>query len=76
MTMSQGCAGFFTDEALDAAGQGIVKTALDLSEIAGIRPEDWSTFVPMADRVAGRFAGGGPPPGVTSSRRSAGPSRA
>ena len=47
MTMSQGCAGFFTSEAL-AAGQGIVKTALDLRPIPGVRPDDWSPPVPMA----------------------------
>jgi PfaB family protein len=47
MTMSQGCAGFFTSEAL-AAGQGIVKTALDLRAIPGIRPDNWSPLVPMA----------------------------
>ena len=46
MTMSQGCAGFFTSEAL-AAGQGIVKTALDLRPIPGIKPDDWSPLVPM-----------------------------
>jgi hypothetical protein len=47
MSMSQGCAGFFTKEALDA-GQGVVKTALDLRPIPGIKPEDWSPLVPMA----------------------------
>jgi acyl transferase domain-containing protein/3-hydroxymyristoyl/3-hydroxydecanoyl-(acyl carrier protein) dehydratase len=46
MTMSQGCAGFFTNEALDA-GQGVVKTALDLRSIPGIRPDDWSPLVPI-----------------------------
>ena len=46
MTMSQGCAGFFTSEAL-AAGQGIVKTALDLRPIPGVLPDDWSPLVPM-----------------------------
>ncbi len=47
MTMSQGCAGFFTAEAL-ASGQGVVKTALDLREVPGVRPDDWSPLVPMA----------------------------
>ena len=46
MTMSQGIAGFFTDEAL-AAGQGVVKTALDLMPRPGVRPDDWSTPLPM-----------------------------
>jgi acyl transferase domain-containing protein/3-hydroxymyristoyl/3-hydroxydecanoyl-(acyl carrier protein) dehydratase len=47
MTMSQGCAGFFTAEAL-ASGQGVVKTALDLREVPGVRPDDWNALVPMA----------------------------
>ena len=47
MTMSQGCAGFFTGEAL-AAGQGIVKTALDSRPIPGVKPDDWTPLVPMA----------------------------
>jgi PfaB family protein len=46
MTMSQGCAGFFTAEAL-ASGQGVVKTALDLREIPGVQPDDWTPLVPM-----------------------------
>ena len=52
MTMSQGCAGFFTSEAL-ASGQGVVKTALDLREIPGIRPDDWTPPVPMAVEALG-----------------------
>ena len=44
--MSQGCAGFFTAEAL-ASGQGVVKTALDLREVPGVRPDDWTPLVPM-----------------------------
>ncbi len=47
MSMRDGCAGFFTAEAL-AAGQGIVKTALDLRPMPGIRPDDWEPPVPMA----------------------------
>ena len=47
MTMSQGCAGFFTAEALES-GKGVVKTALDLREIPGVRPADWAPLVPMA----------------------------
>ena len=46
MTMSAGIAGFFTEEAL-AAGQGVIKTALDLRPIAGIRPDDWRPLVEM-----------------------------
>ena len=46
MTMSDGIAGFFTAEAL-GAGQGVVKTALDLRPMAGIRPDDWRPLVAM-----------------------------
>ena len=46
MSMRDGCAGFFTAEAL-AAGQGIVKTALDLRPMPGIKPDDWAPPVPM-----------------------------
>ena len=63
MTMSDGCAGFFTAEAL-AAGQGIVQTALDRRAIPGKRPDDWSPLVPMnAVEGDGRRPGRGPPPG-------------
>ncbi len=47
MSMRDGCAGFFTAEAL-AAGQGIVKTSLDLRPMPGISPADWRPLVPMA----------------------------
>ncbi len=47
MSMRDGCAGFFTAEAL-AAGQGVVKTALDVRAVPGKRPEDWEPLVPMA----------------------------
>ncbi len=47
MTMLDGIAGFFTAEAL-AAGQGVIKTALDLRPVAGIRPDNWRPLVPMA----------------------------
>ena len=61
MSMSQGCAGFFTSEAL-AAGQGVVKTALDLREIPGVRPDDWSPLVPMAvESLDDDFSGRGAP---------------
>ena len=46
MTMSDGIAGFFTEAAL-AAGQGVIKTALDLRPIPGVRPDDWQPLVPM-----------------------------
>jgi len=47
LSMKDGCAGFFTPEELDA-GQGIVRTELDLRPMTGIRPEDWEAFVPMS----------------------------
>jgi acyl transferase domain-containing protein/3-hydroxymyristoyl/3-hydroxydecanoyl-(acyl carrier protein) dehydratase len=40
LTMTDGCAGFFSNEAL-AAGKGIVRTALDLKPMPGKRPADW-----------------------------------
>ncbi|MBW2143303.1 MAG: type I polyketide synthase, partial [Deltaproteobacteria bacterium] len=46
LTMTDGCAGFFTLEEL-VAGQGIVHTELDLRPLPGIRPDDWQDFVPM-----------------------------
>ena len=62
MTMSQGCAGFFTAEAL-AAGRGVVKTALDLRDMP--RPPARRLVAPGADgrRIARRRPGRGPPPG-------------
>jgi acyl transferase domain-containing protein/3-hydroxymyristoyl/3-hydroxydecanoyl-(acyl carrier protein) dehydratase len=47
LTMRNGCAGFFTREELDA-GAGVVKTALDLRPMPGVRPKDWRELVPMA----------------------------
>ncbi len=47
LTMTKGCAGFFTTHELDA-GKGIVQTALDRQPVAGQRPDDWETFVPLA----------------------------
>jgi acyl transferase domain-containing protein/3-hydroxymyristoyl/3-hydroxydecanoyl-(acyl carrier protein) dehydratase len=47
MTMRDGCAGFFTAEAL-AAGRGIVQTGLDRRPRPGARPDDWDEFVPVA----------------------------
>ncbi len=43
LTMTDGCAGFFSNEAL-AAGKGIVRTALDLKPMPGKRPADWQDF--------------------------------
>lgn len=43
LTMTDGCAGFFSNEAL-AAGKGIVRTALDLKPMPGKRPADWEDF--------------------------------
>jgi len=47
MTMLDGIAGFFTAEALEA-GQGVIKTALDLRPVSGVRPDNWRPLVPMA----------------------------
>ncbi len=46
MSMRDGCAGFFTADAL-AAGRGVVRTALDLRPMAGKRPDDWAPLVAM-----------------------------
>jgi acyl transferase domain-containing protein/3-hydroxymyristoyl/3-hydroxydecanoyl-(acyl carrier protein) dehydratase len=47
LTMTNGCAGFFTAAEL-AAGKGIVHTPLSLRPRPGIRPDDWEELVPMA----------------------------
>jgi acyl transferase domain-containing protein/3-hydroxymyristoyl/3-hydroxydecanoyl-(acyl carrier protein) dehydratase len=47
LTMTEGCAGFFSNEAL-AAGKGIVRTALDSKPAPGKRPADWEEFTPGA----------------------------
>ncbi len=47
LSMKDGCAGFFTKQALDA-GKGIIHTELDLRPIPGIRPDDWEDFIPMS----------------------------
>jgi 3-hydroxymyristoyl/3-hydroxydecanoyl-(acyl carrier protein) dehydratase len=44
LTMSHGCAGFFTPEEL-SRGKGIVRSALELKAVAGKRAEDWEDFV-------------------------------
>ena len=46
LTMTEGCAGFFTQEELDA-GKGIVLTKLETRSLTGIRPDDWQDPVPM-----------------------------
>ena len=43
LTMTDGCAGFFSNDAL-AAGKGIVRTALDLKPKPGKRAADWEHF--------------------------------
>jgi 3-hydroxymyristoyl/3-hydroxydecanoyl-(acyl carrier protein) dehydratase len=47
MSMRDGIAGFFTEEAL-AAGQGVVQTRLDKQPMPGKRPADWRELVPVA----------------------------
>jgi PfaB family protein len=47
LSMRDGCAGFFTPDEL-AAGQGIVQTAIDRRQAAGIRPADWRELAPLA----------------------------
>jgi 3-hydroxymyristoyl/3-hydroxydecanoyl-(acyl carrier protein) dehydratase len=47
LTMTDGCAGFFSNEAL-AAGKGVVRTALDLRPVPGKRPADWEDFTRSA----------------------------
>jgi acyl transferase domain-containing protein/3-hydroxymyristoyl/3-hydroxydecanoyl-(acyl carrier protein) dehydratase len=47
LSMRDGCAGFFTAEAL-AAGQGIVQRPLDLRPARGVTPEGWTPPVAMA----------------------------
>ncbi len=47
LTMTEGCAGFFTQAELDA-GKGIVQTALEKRPMAGQRDSDWRDLVPMS----------------------------
>lgn len=47
LSMRDGCAGFFSQEELDA-GKGIVRPAVDLRPTVGVRPADWQELVPMA----------------------------
>jgi 3-hydroxymyristoyl/3-hydroxydecanoyl-(acyl carrier protein) dehydratase len=46
LTMSEGCAGFFSQQDL-AAGKGVIRTSLQLKPQPGKRPADWEDFVPM-----------------------------
>ncbi len=46
LSMRNGCAGFFTQQELDA-GQGIVQTRLDLTPRPGIRCADWRELAPF-----------------------------
>jgi PfaB family protein len=46
LSMSDGCAGFFSQQELDA-GKGIVRPAVDLRPTTGIRPVDWRELLPM-----------------------------
>ncbi len=46
LSMRDGCAGFFTSQALEA-GRGIVRPVIDLRPTSGIRPADWRDLVPM-----------------------------
>jgi PfaB family protein len=47
LTMTEGCAGFFTQAELDA-GKGIVQTELEKRPQAGKLPDNWQTPVPMS----------------------------
>ena len=46
LSMRDGCAGFFSQRELDA-GKGIVRPALDLRPVTGIRPDDWRDLLPQ-----------------------------
>jgi 3-hydroxymyristoyl/3-hydroxydecanoyl-(acyl carrier protein) dehydratase len=46
LTMTDGCAGFFTADEL-ASGKGVVQTELDRRSQLGIRPPDWQPPVPL-----------------------------
>lgn len=48
MSMRDGCAGFFTEQELNA-GRGVVHTALDLRPMQGKRTPDWSELVPLKE---------------------------
>jgi acyl transferase domain-containing protein/3-hydroxymyristoyl/3-hydroxydecanoyl-(acyl carrier protein) dehydratase len=46
LTMREGCAGFFTAEAL-AAGKGVIRTTLERGGRAGASPGGWDELVPI-----------------------------
>ena len=46
LSMSDGCAGFFSAEEL-VNGRGVIKTALELRPMPGKRPADWQNLVTM-----------------------------
>lgn len=48
LSMSDGCAGFFTEQEL-AAGHGIVQTALNRRPDPRSLPDDWMEFVPVRE---------------------------
>jgi 3-hydroxymyristoyl/3-hydroxydecanoyl-(acyl carrier protein) dehydratase len=47
LSMRDGCAGFFSEAEL-AAGQGVVRRALDQRPMPGKQPDDWVDLVPLA----------------------------
>ncbi|MBW2996754.1 hypothetical protein KY349_00265 [Candidatus Woesearchaeota archaeon] len=47
LTMRDGCAGFFTQQELDA-GQGVILTSLDKKPMPKSLPDDWVELVPMS----------------------------
>ncbi len=49
LTMREGCAGFFTQEELDA-GQGVIQTKMDLQSMPGKKPADWVDLVAISGR--------------------------
>jgi 3-hydroxymyristoyl/3-hydroxydecanoyl-(acyl carrier protein) dehydratase/malonyl CoA-acyl carrier protein transacylase len=46
ITMTNGCAGFFTEEEVKNSG-GIILSEEDMQPVAGKLPDDWSELVPM-----------------------------
>jgi PfaB family protein len=46
ITMTNGCAGFFTEEEVKNSG-GIILTEADRQPVAGKKPADWQEFVPL-----------------------------
>src|SRR5262249_52411222 len=52
LTMRDGCAGFFTDEAL-AAGKGVVQTELQRRPQQGVQPDDAAELPPLTVEAYG-----------------------